>query len=219
MYTTDMKCGLIIERNSMKNVRLFILVPALAGVCCLFGCASSGGGTAMNDPVANVPVASSVYDFTLNDIDGKSVSLSLYRGKVLMLVNVASKCGFTPQYEDLEKLYQTYKDRGFVILGFPANNFLGQEPGTDFEIKSFCTLKYGVTFPIFAKISVKGKDKHPLYRFLTDKQTNPDFSGEIKWNFSKFIIGRDGKIIERFAPITSPESKDVIKTIEAALKK
>ena len=214
-----MKCGLIIERNSMKNVRLFILVPALAGVCCLFGCASSGGGTAMNDPVANVPVASSVYDFTLNDIDGKSVSLSLYRGKVLMLVNVASKCGFTPQYEDLEKLYQTYKDRGFVILGFPANNFLGQEPGTDFEIKSFCTLKYGVTFPIFAKISVKGKDKHPLYRFLTDKQTNPDFSGEIKWNFSKFIIGRDGKIIERFAPITSPESKDVIKTIEAALKK
>ena len=173
----------------------------------------------MNDSVATVPAASSLYDFTLNDIDGKSVSLSQYRGKVLMLVNVASKCGFTPQYEDLEKLYQTYKDRGFVILGFPANNFLGQEPGTDFEIKSFCTLKYGVTFPIFAKISVKGKDKHPLYRFLTDKQTNPDFSGEIKWNFSKFIIGRDGKIIERFAPITSPESKDVIKTIEAALKK
>ena len=218
MYTTDMKCGLIIERNSMKNVRLFILVPALAGICCLFGC-NTAGGSAMNDSVATVPAASSLYDFTLNDIDGKSVSLSLYRGKVLMLVNVASKCGFTPQYEDLEKLYQTYKDRGFVILGFPANNFLGQEPGADFEIKSFCTLKYGVTFPIFAKISVKGKDKHPLYRFLTDKQTNPDFSGEIKWNFSKFIIGRDGKIIERFAPITSPESKDVVKTIEAALKK
>jgi glutathione peroxidase len=198
-------------------LRKFILVPALAGVCGLLGCANVGG-SAMNDHAATVQTAGSIYDFTLNDIDGKPVALSQYRGQVLMLVNVASKCGFTPQYEGLQKLYDTYKDQGFVILGFPANNFLGQEPGTDFEIKSFCSLQYGVTFPVFAKISVKGKDKHPLYQFLTDKKTNPDFSGEINWNFSKFLIGRDGKILDRFAPITKPDSKSVIKAIETAVK-
>lgn len=125
----------------------------------------------------------SIYDFTLKDIDGKDVTIEQYRGKVLLMVNVASKCGFTPQYEGLEKLFLKYKDKGFFVLGFPANNFLSQEPGTDEEIKQFCSLKYNVTFPMFSKISVKGKDKHPLYRFLTEKATDPEFAGENRIEF------------------------------------
>ena len=163
--------------------------------------------------------ANSIYDFTLKDIDGKEVSLGSYTGKVVMVVNVASRCGFTPQYEGLERLYQTYKDRGFVILGFPANNFLGQEPGTDAEIKSFCSLKYNVTFPMFSKLSVRGRDKHPLYQYLTEKQSNPGFAGEITWNFNKFLIGRDGKISNRFGSRTKPDDKEVIQAIETALGK
>ncbi len=158
-----------------------------------------------------------VYEFTMKNIDGQDVSLSTYKGKVVMIVNVASRCGYTPQYEGLEKLYLKYKDKGFVILGFPANNFLGQEPGTDQEIKSFCSLKYNVTFPMFSKISVKGSDKHPLYRYLTDKESNPQFSGEISWNFNKFLIDRDGKIINRFGTRTAPDSKEVIDAVEKAL--
>jgi glutathione peroxidase len=163
--------------------------------------------------------ANSIYDFTLKDIDGKDISLGSYTGKVVMVVNVASRCGFTSQYEGLEKLYQAYKERGFIILGFPANNFRGQELGTDAEIKSFCTLKYSVTFPMFSKISVKGRDKHALYKYLTDKQSNPDFAGEISWNFNKFLIGRDGKIINRFGSRTKPEDKALIQAIETALGK
>jgi len=163
--------------------------------------------------------ANSIYDFTLKDIDGREVCLGSYTGKVVMVVNVASRCGFTPQYEGLEKLYQTYKDRGFVILGFPANNFLGQEPGTDAEIKSFCSLKYNVTFPMFSKLSVRGSDKHPLYQYLTEKQSNPEFAGDITWNFNKFLIGRDGKIINRLGTRIKPEDKEVIQAIEAALGK
>ena len=161
--------------------------------------------------------ANSIYGFTMKDIDGKEISLGSYTSKVVMVVNVASRCGFTPQYEGLEKLYQTYKDRGFVILGFPANNFLGQEPGTDAEIKSFCSLKYNVTFPMFSKLSVRGSDKHPLYQYLTEKQSNPEFAGDITWNFNKVLIGRDGKIINRFGSRTKPEDKEVIHAIEAAL--
>jgi glutathione peroxidase len=163
--------------------------------------------------------AKSIYDFTMKDINGKDVGLSTYTGKVVMIVNVASHCGFTPQYEGLEKLYTTYKDRGFVILGFPANNFLSQEPGTDAEIKSFCLLKYNVTFPMFSKISVKGGDKYPLYKFLTEKETDPQFAGEITWNFNKFLLGRDGRIINRFGSRTKPEDKDVTQAIDAALGK
>src|SRR4029079_3280788 len=133
----------------------------------------------------------SIYDFSLKDIDHKEVALSQYRGKVVMIVNVASRCGFTPQYEGLQKIYMKYKDRGFVILGFPANNFMAQEPGTDEEIKTFCSRTYDVKFPLFAKTSVKGDDINPLYQYLTDKSTNPEFGGPIGWNFAKFLVGRD----------------------------
>lgn len=158
-----------------------------------------------------------IYTFTLNDIHGEPVSLSEYKGKVLLLVNVASKCGFTKQYTGLENLYQTYKDQGFVVLGFPANNFFGQEPGSDEEIEQFCTRTFGVSFPMFSKISVKGKNIDPLYVFLTNKKTNPAFGGSISWNFNKFLIGRDGRILNRFGSRAAPEDVDVIKSVEAAL--
>lgn len=160
----------------------------------------------------------SIYDFTVKDIDGKDVKLENYKGKVVLIVNVASKCGFTPQYEGLQKIYTKYKDQGFVILGFPANNFMGQEPGTNEEIKQFCSLNYNVTFPMFSKISVKGKDIAPLYQYLTEKETNPEFSGKISWNFNKFLIDREGKIVARFGSRAKPESQEVIAAIEKALE-
>jgi glutathione peroxidase len=162
--------------------------------------------------------ASGVLDFTLNSLDGKPAPLAEYRGKVVLIVNVASKCGYTPQYTGLEKIYEKYKDQGFVILGFPANNFGGQEPGTNEEIKTFCSSKYQVTFPMYSKVSVKGADSTPLYQFLTDKQTNPATAGEIKWNFTKFLVDRNGKVIARFEPAITPESADVTGAIEKALK-
>ena len=160
----------------------------------------------------------SVYDFTMKDTGGRDVKLEQFRGKVVMLVNVASKCGYTPQYDGLQKIYEQYKDRGFVILGFPANNFGAQEPGTNEEIVEFCRINYGVKFPIFSKISVKGEDKHPLYKYLTETETNPEFSGEVKWNFNKFLVGREGKIIARFESADKPEDAKVTAAIEAALK-
>jgi len=159
----------------------------------------------------------SVLDFALNDIDGKSVPLSEFKGKVFLMVNVASRCGNTPQYEALQKIYDKYRAKGFTILGFPANNFLSQEPGTDSDIKQFCTSKYGVSFPMFGKISVKGDDKHPLYQFLTAKETDPAFPGEIGWNFEKFLVNREGKVIARFSPKTKPDSDEVVAAIEKAL--
>lgn len=160
----------------------------------------------------------SIYDFTMKSIDGDDVKLDQYRGKVMLIVNVASQCGYTPQYEGLQKIYATYKDRGFVVLGFPANNFGGQEPGSDQEIKTFCTTRYNVTFPMFSKISVKGADQHPLYKFLTDAETNPAFAGEISWNFNKFLVDRTGRIIARFESRDKPESEKVIQAIERALE-
>lgn len=157
---------------------------------------------------------SSVLDFTMKSIDGEDVSLRSFKGKVIMIVNVASKCGLTPQYEGLQKLHKTYGEKGLVILGFPANNFGKQEPGSDKEIRTFCTVNYGVEFPMFSKISVKGDDMHALYGFLTGDKTNSKFSGEIKWNFTKFLIGRDGNVINRFEPKTKPESDEVILAIE-----
>src|SRR5262249_5183177 len=127
--------------------------------------------------------AGSIYDFTMNDIDGKAINLAQFKGKVVLVVNVASRCGFTPQYEGVPKLYLKYQQPGFVTLGFPANNFGLQEPGTNAEIKTFCSAKYSVTFPIFSKISVKGDDIDPLFKFLTDKTSNPQYGGDIKWNF------------------------------------
>jgi glutathione peroxidase len=162
--------------------------------------------------------APGVLDFTLNSIDGQPAPLSQYRGKVLLLVNVASQCGYTPQYAGLEALYEKYKDRGLVVLGFPANNFRSQEPGTNEEIKAFCSRKYNVTFPMYAKISVAGSDKAPLYEFLTDREANPSTGGEIKWNFTKFLVGRDGRVAHRFEPAVTPESPEVLAAIEEALK-
>ena len=162
--------------------------------------------------------ASSVHEFTLDALNGTPAPLANFKGKVLLVVNVASNCGYTPQYKGLEALYQKYKDRGLVVVGFPANNFLGQEPGTDAEIKTFCSTKYNVTFPMFSKVSVKGEDKAPLYQFLTDKSANPATGGEIKWNFTKFLVDRDGKVIQRFEPGAKPESPEVISAIENTLK-
>ena len=159
----------------------------------------------------------SIYDFTAKDIDGTERSLSEFAGKVVLIVNVASKCGFTPQYKGLEAMYQRYKERGFVILGFPANDFLRQEPGTEAEIKSFCSLTYGVSFPMFSKISVKGKDMHPLYKFLTDKETNPRFAGKITWNFNKFLADRTGALIDRFDSKDEPLGDKLPRVVVDAL--
>jgi glutathione peroxidase len=163
--------------------------------------------------------AQGIYDFTVQNANGEDVQLSEYKGKVILLVNVASKCGFTSQYEGLQRLYEKYNEQDFVILGFPANNFLNQEPGTNEEIQEFCRLNYGVTFPVFAKISVNGKDIHPLYKYLTDKKANHDFGGKISWNFNKFLIDREGNIINRFGSRTEPESEKMVKAIEAELNK
>ncbi len=160
----------------------------------------------------------SIYDFTLRDIDNKEVKLEQFRGKTLLLVNVASQCGYTPQYEGLQKIHAKYKDQGFAVLGFPANNFGAQEPGTDQEIKTFCSTKFHVTFPMFSKISVKGADQHPLYTFLTNAATDPKFGGEITWNFNKFLIDKAGNIIGRFDSKDTPESDKVVKAIEQVLR-
>jgi glutathione peroxidase len=180
-----------------------------ASIAMLFICA--GILSAQSD------VGDSIYDFTVKDIDGNEVSLERFRGKVIMIVNVASKCGFTPQYEGLQSIYERYKDKDFVILGFPANNFFGQEPDTDDAIKSFCTLNYGVSFPMFSKISVKGKTIHPLYRYLTSKKTNPEFGGSITWNFNKFLVDREGRIVARFQSKQKPESSEVVEVLESYL--
>lgn len=168
-------------------------------------------------PVHGKEAVTNIYDFTMRDIDGKDVNLAEYKGKVLLIVNVASKCGFTGQYEGLQKLHSANTNRGFSVLGFPANDFLGQEPGTEKEIKTFCSTTYGVTFPMFSKIHVKGKEIHPLYTFLTSKETNPASSGAISWNFNKFLIGRDGTILARFGSRTAPDSKELTEALEKAL--
>jgi glutathione peroxidase len=158
-----------------------------------------------------------VHQFTLMDIDGKEQKLSQYKGKVLLVVNVASKCGLTPQYRELEATYGKYREKGLVVLGFPANEFGAQEPGTEKEIKEFCTTKYQVTFPMFSKIVVKGEKIHPLYAWLTGEETNPEFKGEIGWNFTKFLVGRDGQVIRRIGPKTKVTDEAEVKAIEEAL--
>jgi glutathione peroxidase len=161
--------------------------------------------------------ASGIYSFTMTSIDGKPAPLADYKGKVILVVNVASQCGYTPQYSALEATYEKYRDQGFVILGFPANNFGSQEPGTNEEIKAFCTRKYSVTFPIYAKISVKGSDQTPLYAYLT-KDTASGIRGDIKWNFTKFLIDRNGNVVQRFEPAVTPDSKEITTAIEQHLK-
>jgi glutathione peroxidase len=159
--------------------------------------------------------AADLKSIPLKDINGKDVSLKDYQGKVLLLVNVASKCGYTPQYKALEATYRKYKDQGFAVLGFPCNDFGAQEPGSNEEIKQFCSTKYDVTFPLFDKIHVKGPEQHPLYTALTGKKSQ--FPGDIKWNFGKFVINKEGKVVNRFDSGAKPDSPEVTKAIEAAL--
>jgi glutathione peroxidase len=163
------------------------------------------------------PSAPSPLGFVVKDIAGNDYDLSQLRGKVVVIVNVASRCGMTPQYAALEAMYRKHRERGLVVVGFPANNFGGQEPGTDEQIRAFCSENYDVTFPMMSKISVKGDDKHPLYAFLTSKETAGEFAGEVQWNFTKFVIGRDGTLIGRFAPNVKPTDAAFVALIESAL--
>jgi glutathione peroxidase len=185
-------------------IGLFFLLQPIAE----FGAGESAG--------RNI-IMNSIYDFTMKDINGNEVPLAKYKGNVILVVNVASKCGFTPQYKGLQALYTANETSGFVILGFPANDFMWQEPDSDNDIRKFCSITYGVTFPMFSKIAVKGKTIDPLYEFLTSKETNPEFGGPITWNFNKFLIGRDGRIIDRFDSKDEPSSNRVKAAVEAAL--
>jgi len=196
--------------------KLSISLVVLTGTI-LFGSYAFGfiGTETLND----APKAKSVLDFKMKDIDGRDVKLNKYKGNVLLVVNVASKCGYTPQYEGLQAIYEKYQAKGFYVLGFPANNFASQEPGTEKEIKEFCQSKYKVKFPMFAKISVKGEDQDPLYKFLTSKETNSNFAGDITWNFNKFLIDRKGNVVARFTSKDTPESETVTKAIEKELGK
>ncbi len=162
-------------------------------------------------------MAKTIYDFSAKTIDGKTRSLADYRGKVALIVNVASECGLTPQYTGLEQLHEAYASKGLAILGFPANEFGAQEPGTDDQIKTFCSTNYGVKFDMFSKVKVKGAGIDPLFAFLTSAQDNPRFAGDIKWNFNKFLVGKDGAVIARFEPPVEPTSADVKGAIEKAL--
>lgn len=157
------------------------------------------------------------HEFSHTTIDGAEQSLSAYAGKAMLIVNVASQCGLTPHYEGMQKLWETYGERGFVVLGFPCNQFGRQEPGTEGQIKTFCETQFGVTFPMFAKLEVNGPGRHPLYSWLTSQATKPDGSGDIKWNFAKFLVGPDGDVIARFAPTVSPTDPALVAAIEAAL--
>ncbi len=162
--------------------------------------------------------ASSVHDFTLTTIDGQTAPLSAYKGKALLLVNVASKCGYTPQYTGLQQLHQEYKDKGLVVVGVPANNFGGQEPGTNEEIKTFCSRTYNVSFPMMSKVSVKGDDKTPLYQYLTSPEANPATAGDVKWNFTKFLVDKNGKVVARFESKVKPDAPELTSAIEQVLK-
>lgn len=157
-----------------------------------------------------------LFQYELNLINGEAITLEEFKGDVLLVVNTASECGFTRQYSGLQALFETYSNRGFKVLGFPANNFGGQEPGTDEEIAVFCEVNFGVTFPLFSRLSVRGEDQHPFFELLTNLE-NPDFTGDISWNFEKFLIDRDGNLVRRFSTRTEPDSEEMISAIEALL--
>jgi glutathione peroxidase len=195
----------------VRKLGILFAAVALFGLCAPLARAEEKKGD------KKVPA---VLNFKMKGLDGKDVELSQYQGQVVLIVNVASKCGYTPQYKGLQAIYEKYKDKGLVVVGVPANDFLKQEPGTDAEIAKFCESKYGVTFPMLAKVStIVGEKKVPLYEYLTSKETDPKFAGEVKWNFTKFLIGRDGEIVNRFDSKVEPGSKDVTEAIEAELAK
>jgi len=179
----------------------------------------AGPATLPVEPSLKESPVPAVLNFTVNSLAGKPVELKKYLGKVVLIVNTASKCGLTPQYKGLESLHEKYASQGLSILGFPANNFGGQEPGSDKEIGEFCAQNYGVKFDMFSKISVKGDDQHALYKVLTSAKSTDVEPGDIKWNFEKFLIGKDGQIVKRFAPPVAPDSEEVVKAVEAELAK
>lgn len=194
-----------------------VAVSIAAAVAVLVG---AGVGASERDEQGGAPTTSAVeaagpLDRTMTRLDGGEQDLRSYRGQVVMIVNTASRCGLTPQYSKLQSLYEKKKDAGFVVLGFPANNFMGQEPGTDLEISEFCTANYGVTFPMFSKISVKGDDQDPLYAMLTSLPE--PLGGEIRWNFDKFLLDRSGNVVARFSPRTAPDDAEVLKKIDELL--
>lgn len=191
-------------------MRLCILLLAVCVVC---------GGVAFAADKKGDKSAPPTLSFKMKSLTGKEVDLSKYQGKVLLVVNVASQCGLTPQYDALEDLHEKYAEKGLSVLGFPANEFGAQEPGSNEEIAEFCQKNYGVKFDMFSKIVVKGEGQHPLYKYLTSQDTKPKGKGDISWNFEKFLIGRDGQIVARFEPKTKPDSEEVVKAIEAELAK
>lgn len=202
-------------------MRLSSLIPGLVGLC-VACCALLSAAHAEPRPTGATAgngvktMKHGIHDFSVTTIDGEAKSLDDYHGKVLLIVNTASRCGFTPQYEPLETLYQRYRERGFEVLAFPANNFMRQEPGTNAEIKEFCSLRFRTTFTLFAKISVKGKDIAPLYAYLTRDSGHP---GDVSWNFAKFLVAPDGRVIARFDPATDPLDKKITDRIEQLLAK
>ena len=198
----------------MRKYLYLILTILLGAYACSPKESSSETPTApaASQPNSDATMANSVHDFTLNSLSGTPQSLKEYAGKVLVLVNVASKCGYTPQYADLQKFYNEYQEKGVVVLGFPANNFGSQEPGTDADIAQFCQANYGVTFPMFSKISVKGTDIHPLYKYLTQ-----GIGAEVSWNFNKFIVNKEGKVIKHFKSGVKPDDKEFLQAIKSAL--
>lgn len=209
-------------KAKIRSNAIFLLILASPILIWSTGCENN---EVQNEPipkktldVEDSSMNNKFYTFTMDDIDGNPTPLSTYSGKVVLVVNVASKCGYTKQYAGLQELYEKYKDQGFVILGFPANNFARQEPGTEFEIKTFCTTTFNVTFPMFSKISVKGKDIHPLYQYLTDPEENGKYGKAITWNFNKYLIDKNGKTIGYFGTRTKPLSAEITEAVEAALK-
>jgi len=189
-------------------MRYVVTLAAVAGLLAPLAVADEGGKR-----------VAPALKFTMKDIDGKPVELSKYQGQVVLIVNVASQCGYTPQYKGLEALYQKYAKDGLVVVGVPANEFGAQEPGDDAEIKQFCTSKYNVTFPMMSKVVVKGPGICPLYRYLTSKDTDPKFAGDVKWNFEKFLISRSGEVVGRFRSAVKPDAPALVQAVEAALKK
>jgi glutathione peroxidase len=196
----------------MKTLLQILLV---LGLCVTTVTAAPTKGLPENNKKGKSPAKVDVMQIPFNTIEGKATSLDAYKGKVILIVNVASKCGHTPQYKGLEQLYEKYKDKGFVILGFPANNFGNQEPGTDQEIQKFCSLTYNVTFPMMSKVSVLGNDIHPLFRYLTEKSPLP---GPIKWNFSKFLVDKQGRLASRYPSEVEPLDSNLVAKVEELLK-
>ena len=190
----------------MKYVFMFVTILAITSCC-------------TKSKVSEMSINEDIYDITVTNMAGAEIKLEDYKGKTILIVNTASKCGYTKQFDGLQDLYEAYKDKGFVILGFPSNNFLRQDPGTNEEIQQFCRLNYGVSFPMFEKISVKGKYMHPLYVFLTSEATNPDYSGKVTWNFNKFLISKDGQIIDRFKSGDKPMDSKITNAVVKAFDK